>query len=85
MAISATFQKSRLEIPTSNLSTGGGNFGLAEKIKISLEIQGTGRFVQLISNFAITGVFKTLAGIFPLTQQPACVDNPLAGDYFMLP
>jgi len=34
----------------SNLLKGGENFGLAEEIRISLEIQGAGRFVQLIQS-----------------------------------
>jgi len=37
-------------VPLSNLLKGGENFGLAEEIRISLEIQGAGRFVQLIQS-----------------------------------
>ena len=37
-------------VPISNLLKGGKNFGLAEAIRISLELQGAGRFVQLIQS-----------------------------------
>ena len=37
-------------VPLSNLLKGGENFRLAEEIKISLELQGAGRFVQLIQS-----------------------------------
>ena len=44
------FQSRNFRWRASNLLKGGENFGLAEEIRIALEIQGAGRLVQLIQS-----------------------------------
>ena len=65
-------------MPLSNLLKGGKNFGLAEEMRLSLEIQGAGRFVQFTSTFHKQhGKQEIMDGYY--TRYHSCLPQGKAG------